>query len=63
MAAKKVKLRAWTKEDVRTLKALAREKIKTTVIARKLKRTLGATYQKAKGLGVALGGGREKQGA
>jgi hypothetical protein len=47
MAAKKAtKIRPWTKEDVRTLKTLAREKAKTAVIARKLKRTLGATYQK-----------------
>jgi hypothetical protein len=62
MAAKKaVKRREWTKDDVRTLKTLAREKAKTTVIARKLKRTLGATYQKAKGLGVTLGGGRGKK--
>jgi len=52
MAAKNAtKIRPWTKEDVRTLKTLAREKAKTTVIAGKLKRTLGAT-QKAKGLGV-----------
>ena len=61
MAAKKIKLRPWTKEDVRTLKTLAREKTKTSVIARKLKRTLGATYQKANGLGVTLGGGRGKR--
>ena len=45
--AKKAKLQSWTKEDVRTLKTLAREKKKTTVIARTLKRTVGATYQKA----------------
>jgi hypothetical protein len=51
-----VKRRPWTKEDVRTLKTLAREKTKTAVITRKLKRTLGATYQKAKGLGVTRGG-------
>jgi hypothetical protein len=59
--AKKTKLRTWTKDDVRTLKTLAREKTKTTVIARKLKRTEGATRQKAKGLGVTLGGGRGKR--
>ena len=39
----------------------AREKAKTTVIARKLKRTVGATHQKAMRLGVALGGGRIKR--
>jgi hypothetical protein len=32
--AKTTKLRPWTKDDVRTLKTLAREKAKTTVIAR-----------------------------
>jgi hypothetical protein len=62
MAKKTTKLRPWTKDDVRTLKTLAREKTKTTVIARKLKRTEGATRQKAKGLGVALGGGRKRTG-
>ena len=53
--AKKVKLQSWTKEDIRTLKTLAREKRKTTVIARSLKRSIGATYQKAMRLGVTLG--------
>jgi hypothetical protein len=60
-AAKPRKLRAWTKEDVRTLKTLAREKTRTTVIARKLKRTERATYQKALALGVTLVGGRKKR--
>ncbi len=61
MAAKKTtKIRPWTKDDVRTLKMLAREKTKTTVIARKLKRTLGATRQRAFKEGVSLGGGRKK---
>jgi hypothetical protein len=63
MAKKVVKQRDWTKEDVRMLKTLAREKTKTTVIARKLKRSVGATYQKARALGVTLGGGRKKRGA
>jgi hypothetical protein len=40
---------------------LAREKAKTTAIARKLKRSVQATYQKASALGVALGGGRKKR--
>jgi hypothetical protein len=63
MAKKAAKRRPWTKEDVRTLKTLAREKVKTSVIARKLKRSLGATYQKARGLGVAQGARRKKRGA
>jgi hypothetical protein len=37
------------------LKTMARDKTKTTVIARKLKRTLRATQQKAVSLGVKLG--------
>ena len=62
MAAKKaVKRREWTKDDVRTLKTLAREKTKTTAIASKLKRSVGATYRKAGALGVTLGGGRGKK--
>ena len=46
--------RPWTKEDLRTLRTLAREKVKTTAIARKLKRSLGATYQFASKHGVTL---------
>jgi hypothetical protein len=62
MAKKTTKIRPWTKDDVRTLKTLAREKTKTTVIARKLKRGVGATYQKAMRLGVTLGARRKKPG-
>jgi hypothetical protein len=39
-----------------------REKTKTTVIARKLKRSVGATHQKAMRLDVMLGGGRRSKG-
>jgi hypothetical protein len=46
----------WTNEDVRLLKTLARGKTKTSVLARKLKRTEGATRQKASALGVKLAG-------
>jgi hypothetical protein len=53
-------LRPWTKEDVRLLKSLAREKTKPIVIARKLKRTLGATYAKATALGVSVGISRKR---
>jgi hypothetical protein len=60
MAKKTTKLRPWTTEDVRMLKALAREKVKTTVVARKLKRSVGATHQKAMRLGVTLGAGRKR---
>jgi len=60
MAKRATKIRSWTKEDVRMLKTLAREKTKTGVIARKLKRSVQATYQKASALGVQLGTGRKK---
>jgi hypothetical protein len=58
--AKKAAKRPWTKEDVRTLKTLAREKTKTTAIARQLKRSVDATYQRASKLGVTLSGGRKR---
>ncbi len=57
VAGKTVQRREWTKEDERMLKTLAREGTKTTAIARKLKRTVGATYQKARAMHVTLGGG------
>jgi hypothetical protein len=53
---KTTKARPWSKEDIKTLKAMVREKTKTTVIARKLKRTYNATRQKAAALGVKLAG-------
>jgi hypothetical protein len=56
-----MKRRPWTKEDVRTLKTLAREKTKTASIALKLKRSVDATRQKASVLGVTLGGGRRRK--
>jgi hypothetical protein len=61
MAKKTTKLRPWTKEDIRALKTLAREKTKTTVTARKLKRSVGAIYHQAAKLGVTLGGGRKRR--
>jgi hypothetical protein len=45
------------------LKALAREKTKTSVIARKLKRSVDAVYLRASKLAVMLGGGRGRKGA
>jgi len=61
MGKKGIKLRAWTTVDVRMLKTLAREKEKTMVIARKLKRSVQATYQKASALGVTLGTGQKRR--
>jgi hypothetical protein len=52
--AKRPTRREWTKEDVRELKTLARQKTPVAKIAKSLKRTLGATKQKAFKLGVSL---------
>ena len=54
MAKRTRTLRAWTKADVRELKALARQKTRAGKIARTLKRTEGATRQKAFSLGISL---------
>jgi hypothetical protein len=51
---KKSKRRVWSAQDVRELKSLARQKTPAAVIARKLKRTEGATRQKALTLNVSL---------
>src|ERR1700720_1869576 len=51
---KKSKRRAWTKVDIRTLKALAKKKTHAASIARVLKRTQGATRQKAFSVGLSL---------
>jgi hypothetical protein len=52
--AKKSKRRAWTSEQVRMLKALAKKKRRAASIARTLKRTEGATRQKAFSIGLSL---------
>jgi hypothetical protein len=52
--ARKSKRRAWTKEDVRTLKTLAKKKTRAASIARTLKRTEGATRQKGFSMGLSL---------
>jgi CspA family cold shock protein len=46
--------RAWTTADFRTLKTQAKKKTKAARIARTLKRTEGATRQKALSLGLSL---------
>lgn len=52
--AKKAKRREWTKDDVKELKTMARAKTPAPKIAKALKRTVGATRQKALALGVSL---------
>jgi hypothetical protein len=47
--------RIWTKDEVRQLKALAKQKLPAAKIARRLKRSLHSTKKKASMLGVPLG--------
>ena len=54
MAKKASKRREWTPADVKTLKTLAKKKTKAGRIAKALKRTEGATRQKAFSLGLSL---------
>ena len=61
MAKKATKARPWTREDVRTLKTLRREKVTIGAIARKLKRSVGATNQKAMRLGLTPAARRKKR--
>jgi hypothetical protein len=51
---KNSKRRAWTPAQVRTLKTLARKKTHAANIAKTLKRTVGATRQKAFSMGLSL---------
>jgi hypothetical protein len=48
------KRREWTKDDIRQLKTLAKQKFGVVKIAKTLKRTPGATTVKAHILGVSL---------
>jgi hypothetical protein len=48
------KRRAWTPVDLRELKSMARNKAAAGKIAKKLKRSEGATRQKAFSIGLSL---------
>jgi hypothetical protein len=52
--AKATKRRARTPEHLRTLKTMARKKTQAASIAKMLKRTEGATRQKAFSIGLSL---------
>jgi len=52
--AKKRKRQAWSAEQVRTLKSMAKKKAPASKIAKSLKRTEGATRQKACSMGLSL---------
>ena len=49
------KLRQWTKEDHRTLKAHSKAKTPVVKISKEMKRTVGALRQQARRLGIGLG--------
>ena len=53
-AKKVIRRRAWTKDDVRQMKTMAKSKTGVTKIAKALKRTTGATSVMAAKLGVSL---------
>jgi polysaccharide deacetylase 2 family uncharacterized protein YibQ len=53
-AKKKIKRRPWSKEDMRELKSLARQKVSAVIIAKQFKRSLPALRQKAMNLGISL---------
>jgi len=52
--AKKRKRVAWSADQVRTLKSMAKKKTSATKIAKALKRTEDATRQKAFSIGLSL---------
>ena len=54
MVKKATKRRAWTPEHLRTLKTMARKKTHAGRIAKMLKRSEGATRQKAFSMGLSL---------
>ena len=54
MAKRKKKRRTWTSSELRELKILARKKTKASRIAKRLKRSEGATRQKAFSIGLSL---------
>jgi hypothetical protein len=58
--AAKPKRKIWTSGDVKVLRQRAKAKIPTRKIAKELKRTLGAVYQRAAIEGITLGGGRSR---
>jgi hypothetical protein len=60
--AKKKLALAWSKEDVRNLRSLAKAKLSGTQIAKRLKRSPGAVSQKAMRLKVRLRSVRRKAG-
>jgi hypothetical protein len=61
LAKRAAKRREWTATDVRELKSMLRQKTPVVKIARNLKRTAGATRQKAFALGLSISSQRSKR--
>jgi hypothetical protein len=61
-AKKKRAVLAWSKDDVRNLRAYAKAKMSGTQTAKKLKRSPGAVAQKAMKLGVRFRSIKRKAG-
>ncbi len=61
-AKKKRAVSAWSKDDVRNLRAYAKAKMSGTQTAKKLKRSPGAVAQKAMKLGVRFRSIKRKAG-
>ena len=58
--AKRRAIKAWSKEDVKNLRALAKAKLSAGRTAKKLRRTRGAVSQKAMKLGIRFRSIRRK---
>jgi hypothetical protein len=58
--AKRRVVLAWSKEDVKNLRAFAKEKLSAARAAKKLRRTRGAVAQKAMKLGIPFRSIRRK---
>jgi hypothetical protein len=58
--AKRRTIRAWSSEDVRSLRSFAKARMSGPQIAKRLKRTPGAVGQKAMNLGIGFRSVRRK---
>jgi hypothetical protein len=57
---KRSKVSAWSSEDVKSLRSLAKARLSATQAAKKLRRTRGAVAQKAMKLGIRFRSIRRK---
>ena len=58
--SKRSRVSAWSKEDVKSLRSLAKARLSATQAAKKLRRTRGAVAQKAMKLGIRFRSIRRK---